>query len=102
MSRTKKGKKPIGYDYWGKRALSGSCGFGQVIKKITARIERARAKASTRKEPIEPEYDEREFVPESSGGYISVDRVEALKQNWDMIQRIRRPANRVSDEDDSE
>ena len=31
MSRTKKGKKSPGYDFWGKRAMSGSCGFGNAI-----------------------------------------------------------------------
>lgn len=41
MSRTKKGKKGPGYDYWGKRALSGDCGHGPVVKKLTHKKERA-------------------------------------------------------------
>lgn len=56
MSRTKKGTKGIGFDYMGKRALSGSYGFGSVVKKLTNRIERARAKQSVLKEPTEREY----------------------------------------------
>lgn len=59
MSRTKKGSKPIGYDYWGKRALSGNCGFGKIIKKLTHGIERARSKQDILKEPLEPEYYEK-------------------------------------------
>jgi hypothetical protein len=57
MSRSRTGKhssggKGAGYDYWGRRALSGNCGHGKEVKVITHRIERARAKASTRKEPV--------------------------------------------------
>lgn len=44
MARTKRGAKPLGYDYWGKRALSGLCGFGKKVKKLTHKIERAQAK----------------------------------------------------------
>lgn len=44
MSRTKKGKKGAGHDYWGKRALSGDCGFGSVVKKLTHKKERAQQK----------------------------------------------------------
>jgi hypothetical protein len=40
MSRTKKGKKFPGTDFWGKRAMS-ACGTGKVIKKITHSKERA-------------------------------------------------------------
>jgi hypothetical protein len=40
MSRTVKGKKPIGYDYWTKRPYS-SAGFGPKIKKLTHKKERA-------------------------------------------------------------
>jgi hypothetical protein len=49
MSRTKKGSKGPGYDFWGKRPKSGDCGFGKLIKTISKRIERARAKAAVRK-----------------------------------------------------
>ena len=44
MSRTKKSKKGPGYDYWSKRALSGNCGFGPEVKKMTHKKERAQAK----------------------------------------------------------
>jgi hypothetical protein len=49
MSRTKKGKKALGYDYWGKRPLSGSCGYGPEVKKLTHKIERAQAKQKLKK-----------------------------------------------------
>lgn len=48
MSRTKRGSKPPGYDYWGKRPESGCCGHGRIVKMISKRIERARAKAAVR------------------------------------------------------
>jgi len=44
MSRTKKGKKSPGTDFWGKRALSGNCGYGKIVKKLTHAKERAAAK----------------------------------------------------------
>lgn len=50
MSRTKKGKKGTGYDYWGKRALSTDCGFGPEVKKMTHKKERAQAKQLVFKE----------------------------------------------------
>jgi hypothetical protein len=50
MSRTKKGKKAVGFDYWGKRALSGSCGFGSEVKRLTHKKERAQAKQALHKE----------------------------------------------------
>jgi hypothetical protein len=43
MSKTKKGKKPPGYEYWSKRPNSVSSP-GRKNKKITHRIERAQAK----------------------------------------------------------
>jgi hypothetical protein len=53
MSRTKRGSKGIGYDYWGRRALSGDCGHGKEVKKITHRIERAREREMLRREEEE-------------------------------------------------
>lgn len=52
MSRTKKGSKGVGYEYWGKRPLSRNCGAnpGKVTKKLTHRLERIEAKAQIRKE----------------------------------------------------
>lgn len=61
MSRTKKGKKSPGYELWGKRRANG-LGPGRVNKKIAHGMERADAKAALRKEPHEPEYDEREYA----------------------------------------
>lgn len=49
MSRTKRGSKGAGYDYWGKRPMSGDCGYGKQVKTASKRIERARAKAAVRK-----------------------------------------------------
>lgn len=49
MSRTKKGKKPPGYDYWSRRALSDNCGYGKIVKKLTHAKERAAAKRTEHK-----------------------------------------------------
>lgn len=43
MSRSKHGSKGPGYDFWGKRPSSG-CGHGKIVKKMTTRVERSRAK----------------------------------------------------------
>lgn len=40
MSRSQKGKKSPGHEYWGKRALS-VCPPGKISKKITSGKERA-------------------------------------------------------------
>ncbi len=39
MSRTRKGAKAMGYDFWSRRPCSGS-GFGRWVKHRTARMER--------------------------------------------------------------
>lgn len=39
MSRSVRGSKSCGYDYWGKRALS-QCSPGRISKKITLGMER--------------------------------------------------------------
>lgn len=44
MSRTLRGSKGSGYDFWGRRALSGDCGYGKAVKVITHRKERRIAK----------------------------------------------------------
>ena len=41
MSRTIKGSKGCGFEYWGKRALS-QCDPGRESKKLTSGIERTR------------------------------------------------------------
>lgn len=51
--RNRSGKGP-GFDYWGRRALSGVCGHGKSVKLITHQIERARAKRSLRDEQDHP------------------------------------------------
>lgn len=43
MSRTVKGSKGPGYEYWGKRALS-MASPGKATKKLTHKIERQRNK----------------------------------------------------------
>ncbi len=43
MSRSKKGAKPCGYEYWGRRAISRSS-YGKDVKVCTNKIERRRAK----------------------------------------------------------
>jgi hypothetical protein len=48
MSRTKKGKKPIGYDYWGKRPI-GSGSSGTSNKRDGIQKERAALKRETQK-----------------------------------------------------
>lgn len=52
MGKTKKGAKGPGFEYWGKRPLSGHSP-GKDTKKKTHRIERARAKRLTKKEKEE-------------------------------------------------
>lgn len=49
MSRSKRGSKGPGYDYWGRRPKSGTCGYGKKVKTISKRIERARSKSAVRK-----------------------------------------------------
>lgn len=49
MSRTVKGSKGSGYDYWGKRPLSGDCGYGKAVKQVSKRIERRRSKQAVRR-----------------------------------------------------
>jgi hypothetical protein len=55
MSRTKKGKKGPGHDFWGKRAMSGSCGYGKDVKKATSGKERAARKKLEQKAKREQE-----------------------------------------------
>lgn len=50
MSRTKRGEKGPGYDYWGRRPLSGNCGYGPFVKHVTHRKERRINKTIVRKE----------------------------------------------------
>ena len=52
MSRTKKGSKPLGYDYWSKRPYSG-CGYGKYIKEMCHRAERMQQSELVRKETEE-------------------------------------------------
>lgn len=49
MSRTRKGSKPTGYDFWSKRPCSTS-GYGPVVKDMTHRRERGMNKDIVRNE----------------------------------------------------
>ncbi len=61
MSKTKKGSKGPGHEYWGKRPLNQGCtDQGRANKRIGLQIERAILKAELAKLPQEPYYDERE------------------------------------------
>lgn len=55
MSRTKKGKKPVGWDYWGKRPLGFGAGGQNKAKEKQEGIQRERAikKRELRKEAEE-------------------------------------------------
>ena len=44
MSRTKRGSKGPGYDYWSRRPYSTSYGYGPEIKKLCHRAERRQNK----------------------------------------------------------
>jgi len=54
MSRSKKKGKPPGYDFWGRRPLSGQ-GSGKKLKKWIHKIERLNNKQLARKERNEHE-----------------------------------------------
>jgi hypothetical protein len=54
MSRTVKGKKPVGWDYWGKRPIGGGS-QGARNKRVGIKIERAKLKQATRKAQREPD-----------------------------------------------
>jgi hypothetical protein len=49
MSRTIRGSKGAGYDFWSRRPHSGN-GHGRVVKDMTHRTERAIAKRDTHEE----------------------------------------------------
>lgn len=49
MSRTKKGAKSPGYDFWSRRPHSGD-GYGPVVKQLTHRVERQRARDEVRQQ----------------------------------------------------
>lgn len=66
MSRTKKGSRPPTREYWGRR--------GWLEKNIVHGMERAQAKQELLTEPREPEYDEREYVPEEVEYGVTVCR----------------------------
>lgn len=89
MSKTKKGSKSLGYDYNGKRGGKkgqGHCqGFGPKVKKITHKIERAASKQGLLKEPTEPEYDPREYIPEAAEAEMAAEDAEremGLNRPW--------------------
>ena len=49
MSRTKKGSKGPGYEYWSRRPAKGATDPGKASKTITHRLERAAAKRELNK-----------------------------------------------------
>lgn len=54
MSRTIRGAKPVGYDYWSARPLNRGGGFvGKFTKTLTSRIERRNNKTLVAKELVE-------------------------------------------------
>jgi len=58
MSRTKKGKKSPGFDFWSKRPFSG-LGFGKFIKKRTHKKERSLGKKEAVKAGAKLEKEEK-------------------------------------------
>lgn len=50
MSRTNKGSKGPGYDYWGKRPIKAGTSPGKGVKPLTHRLERRRADRAVKKE----------------------------------------------------
>lgn len=59
MSRSKKGSKGPGYDYWTPRPGNNGCqGYGPDMKRRTHRLERLEAKEQARKEQENLEKDE--------------------------------------------
>lgn len=57
MSRTRKGTKPPGFEYWSRRPNSG-CVPGRKDKQMTHQIERARAKLECKDADFK-DYEER-------------------------------------------
>jgi hypothetical protein len=57
MSRTKKGKKPPGWDYWGKRPLELGA-FGRPKNKRKAKQEQIQRERSILKRELKREKDE--------------------------------------------
>ena len=57
MSRSRKGSKATGYDFWSKRPCSG-LGYGPVVKDITHRVERRINKDIVREEKKMINYDD--------------------------------------------
>ena len=67
MSRSRKGSKAPGYDFWSRRPNSSN-GYGKQVKKITHRIER---RISDREiDELELEVDEQELDRQIADGTI--------------------------------
>lgn len=62
MSRTKKGKKPSGFDFWSRRHNVSS--YGPIPKWITKRYERQRNRRMCQKAMDDPELFEKRFPGE--------------------------------------
>lgn len=65
MSRTVKGSKSCGYDYWGKRALS-QCRPGRITKKITLGMERMQERQTLVNELDDIAADEQSFAHQAT------------------------------------
>lgn len=48
MTRTKKGAKGPGYEFWSRRTPTKNCGSGKISKRITNKAERQKAKKETK------------------------------------------------------
>ena len=55
MSRSKKGKKPVGWDYWGKRPIGGGAN-GTENKRVGIQKERAKGKREVKSLPVEEDF----------------------------------------------
>ena len=87
MSRSKKGAKPSGWDYWGKR-LIGWGSWGTKAKRLGLKSERAKLKEDTAAQPLEPEYDEREWVPDTTDAREFASDPSGFGKVVDMINSI--------------
>ena len=65
MSRTVKGKKGAGYDFWSRRCFGSSCdGFGKAAKQKTKERERMRNRKMEHDAMLDPDDYETRFPGE--------------------------------------
>ena len=82
MSRSKKGSKPPGYEFWGKRRGGG---FHRTtgVKQMIHQMERAEAKQELIKAPREPEWDPEEYVDEVAFRCLELSEMVRETMAWD-------------------